>query len=70
MGECIDRSGNIYITDYQKKTIEEYAHGGSTAIHVIKRSTSRTGAQSIQKPGILRWQTTGKPMESTGPTTR
>ncbi|HEY6486819.1 MAG TPA: hypothetical protein VIX83_10590 [Candidatus Cybelea sp.] len=53
MGECIDRSGNIYITDYQKKTIEEYAHGGSTAIHVIKEKYQPYGCAIDPKTGNL-----------------
>ncbi|HEY2475776.1 MAG TPA: hypothetical protein VGI19_13385 [Candidatus Cybelea sp.] len=27
MGECVDPSGNVYITDYQANKIVEYAHG-------------------------------------------
>jgi DNA-binding beta-propeller fold protein YncE len=32
MGECVDASGNIYITDAGTNTVVEYAHGGSKAI--------------------------------------
>lgn len=34
-GMCSDRSGNVYITDYQVKRVYEYAHGGSKPIFVL-----------------------------------
>jgi len=33
-GECSDRSGNVYITDFGTDTISEYAHAGKTALRV------------------------------------
>jgi hypothetical protein len=35
MGECADPAGNVYITDYQKRQIDEYAHGGTKPIKVF-----------------------------------
>jgi hypothetical protein len=37
-GECVDKSGDVYIVDYQAKTISEYAHGGKKPIEVIRDS--------------------------------
>jgi hypothetical protein len=38
MGECVDASGNIYITDAGTHTVVEYAHGGSKAIETFDDS--------------------------------
>jgi hypothetical protein len=35
-GECVDKSGNVYITDSAFGKIYEYAHGGTTPIHTLK----------------------------------
>lgn len=32
MGECVDNSGDVFITDYATKHIVEYAHGGTKPI--------------------------------------
>jgi hypothetical protein len=37
-GECVDKSGDVYIVDYQAKTISEYVHGGKKPIEVIQDS--------------------------------
>jgi hypothetical protein len=38
MGECVDGSGNIYITDYAAEQILEYAHGGGKPIKTFSDS--------------------------------
>lgn len=35
-GECVDKSGNVYITDSSFARIYEYAHGGTKPIHTLK----------------------------------
>jgi hypothetical protein len=37
-GECVDKSGNVYIADTTKKVIYEYAHGGTKAIKALDDS--------------------------------
>ena len=38
MGECVDGSGNVYITDYAAEQILEYAHGGGKPIKTFSDS--------------------------------
>ncbi len=35
-GECVDKSGNVYITDSSFGKIYEYAHGGTKPIRALK----------------------------------
>lgn len=35
-GECVDATGNVFVTDSRLEKIREYAHGGTTAIGVLK----------------------------------
>lgn len=35
MGECADRSGDVYIADYKALKIYEYAHGGRRPLYTI-----------------------------------
>lgn len=35
LGECSDKSGNVYIVDNSKKKVFEYAHGGKKPIKVL-----------------------------------
>ncbi|MGC9992032.1 MAG: hypothetical protein ABSD52_06535 [Candidatus Cybelea sp.] len=46
MGECVDTSGNVYITDSSADEVFEYAHGGSKPIKTLNDSpdTPRTCA--------------------------
>jgi hypothetical protein len=41
-GSCIDKKGDVYITDYTKDSVVKYAHGGSEAIRTL--SVPGTGA--------------------------
>lgn len=34
-GDCTDKIGNVYITDYKENTIVEYAHGGAQPIRTL-----------------------------------
>ncbi len=36
MGECVDKAGDVYVTDRWRKEVVEYAHGGKEPINVIK----------------------------------
>lgn len=52
--ECVDRTGDVYITDYGTKRIDEYAHGGKKPIHVIDDSPYYPAACSVDyKSGNL-----------------
>ena len=35
LGDCVDKNGKIYITDYTENTIAEYAHGGTQPIKTL-----------------------------------
>jgi len=53
-GECTDRKGDVYITDYSTSDIDEYAHGATTAMRVIKDSSYNPVACAIDpKSGDL-----------------
>ncbi len=53
-GECTDRKGDVYITDYSTNDIDEYAHGATTAMRVIKDSLYNPVACAIDpKSGDL-----------------
>lgn len=53
-GECTDRKGDIYITDYSAGDIDEYAHGATTAMRVIHESPYNPDACAIDpKSGDL-----------------
>jgi hypothetical protein len=38
LGECVDRSGNVFVADGKTDDIDEYAHGGSKTINIISES--------------------------------
>jgi hypothetical protein len=38
-GECVDKSGDVWIADTAESKIVEYAHGGSTPISTLSEST-------------------------------
>lgn len=35
VGDCSDRKGNVYVTDYAANTVVEYAHGGTQPIRTL-----------------------------------
>ena len=53
MGECIDASGHVYITDYQADEIAEYAHGVKKPIYIIKDSDGPYGCAVDPRTGNL-----------------
>ncbi len=53
MGECVDKSGDVYITDYQAEAIYEYAHGGAKPINTIDESYQPYGCAVDSKTGNL-----------------
>lgn len=60
-GECADAKGDVYITDYSTGDIDEYAHGGTTALRVIDESGYNPYACAIDpKTGDLAVANYGK----------
>ena len=54
MGMCADNLGNVYITDYQREKLYEYAHGGKKPIRAIADSPYNPYGCSVnQKNGDL-----------------
>jgi hypothetical protein len=35
-GQCVDAVGNIWITDYQAQSVDEFAHGGTQVIKTMR----------------------------------
>jgi hypothetical protein len=52
-GECVDKAGDVYITDNAGGTIDEYAHGGKKPIYVISDSDGPTACAIDPKTGNL-----------------
>jgi hypothetical protein len=50
MGACADRSGNVYITDYKRQKIYEYAHGGKKPIATLDDSPYNPFTCSVSPP--------------------
>ena len=54
LGECVDKTGNVYIVDFRAQTISEYAHGGTEPIATIDDSPYRPyGCAVDRKSGNL-----------------
>lgn len=53
MGECVDNTGDVYITDYKADGIAEYAHGATKPLRVIKDSYKPFGCAIDPKTGNL-----------------
>lgn len=47
MGECVDKSGDVFIADYAAKEIVEYAHAGKKPIKVLNDSPYAPYACSV-----------------------
>jgi hypothetical protein len=47
MGECADPAGNVYIADYQRNKIDEYAHGAKKPAKVLDDSPYAPYACSV-----------------------
>jgi hypothetical protein len=46
-GECVDKTGNVYIADAGKKVIHEYAHGGTKSLKTLNDSPYVPNACSV-----------------------
>ena len=53
MGECVDGAGDVYITDYEAQTIDEYAHGKTKQLRAIADSYKPYGCAVDPKTGNL-----------------
>ena len=54
LGECVDKTGNVYIVDFRAQTISEYAHGSAEPIATIADSPYRPyGCAVDRKTGNL-----------------
>jgi DNA-binding beta-propeller fold protein YncE/predicted small lipoprotein YifL len=53
MGECVDKAGDVYITDNAADAIDEYAHGGTKPIYVISDSYGPRACAVDPKTGNL-----------------
>lgn len=42
-GECVDKSGNVWVTEYASNEITEFPHGGTTSISVLNTVSLPTG---------------------------
>jgi hypothetical protein len=49
LGECTDKSGDVYITDNGTEKIYEYAHGGTTAIKTLDDSGYQPSGCAIDR---------------------
>jgi hypothetical protein len=52
-GECVDKNGDIWITNWQGMTVSEYAHGGSTPIATLNTQTFQTACSVDPTTGNL-----------------
>jgi len=48
LGECADPAGDVYIVDYQRSKIYEYAHGGTKPIKVLDDASNNPYACAIE----------------------
>jgi DNA-binding beta-propeller fold protein YncE len=52
-GECVDKHGNVFITDFLARDIVEYAHGGTTPIATLGDSNGPAGCAIDPSSGNL-----------------
>ena len=53
-GECVDKAGNVWITNSLVSNVLEYAHGGTTAIATLSdRGQYPVGCSVDEKSGTL-----------------
>jgi hypothetical protein len=50
LGECTDQASNVYIVDYQKAKISEYAHGGTKPLKVLDDSPNSPTDCAVSPP--------------------
>jgi hypothetical protein len=46
-GECVDRAGNVFITDFGAGDVVEYAHGGNKRIKTLRESGSEPSSCAV-----------------------
>jgi hypothetical protein len=47
VGECVDKTGDVFVTDYRAQDIVEYAHGGTSPIATLSDSGYHPGECSV-----------------------
>jgi hypothetical protein len=47
VGECVDKTGDVFVTDYRAQNIVEYAHGGTSPIATLSDSGYHPGECSV-----------------------
>ncbi|MFY9737602.1 MAG: hypothetical protein WAK11_00990, partial [Candidatus Cybelea sp.] len=52
-GQCVDASGDIWITDVADRVVDEYAHGGSTPLKQLSASLGEPVGCSVSPNGDL-----------------
>jgi hypothetical protein len=57
-GQCVDAEGDVWITDYNGTTIDEYAHGGTTPIKKLHTARGTGGCSVDPTTGDLAATTT------------
>jgi hypothetical protein len=67
VGACADSAGNVYIVDYSRQKIYEYAHGGKTPIKTLDDSPYAPSACSVTpSTGDLAVANSGYPYYKSG----
>lgn len=51
-GQCVDEKGDVYITNFTRGAVDEYAHGGKTPLNTYATSGDAFGC-SVDKAGDL-----------------
>jgi hypothetical protein len=52
-GQCVDKKGDVWITNFQGKSVVEYAHGGAKPIHALNTDGSSDGCSVDPTTGNL-----------------
>jgi hypothetical protein len=52
-GQCVDASGDVWITDVADRVVDEYAHGGSTPLKQLSASLGEPVGCSVSPNGDL-----------------
>jgi hypothetical protein len=52
-GECVDKQGDVWITNWQGKSVIEYAHGGTDPIRTLKLAKFQTACSIDPTTGNL-----------------
>jgi hypothetical protein len=52
-GECVDKIGNVYVTDFGASDVAEYEHGGTTPLRTLAVQSYPIGCSVDSKSGNL-----------------